>query len=54
MITGDDLHGCIAIGLITGNDMGICSNRALPTAGVIKDDEKHDLLLYNTGPYQQE
>ena len=29
--------------------MGICSNRALPTAGVIKGDEKHVLLLYNTG-----
>ena len=29
--------------------MGICSKRALPTAGVIKGDEKHVLLLYNTG-----
>ena len=29
--------------------MGICSNRALPTAGVIKGNEKHVLSLYNTG-----
>ena len=39
----------LSAGMITGNVMSICSNRALSTAGVIKGDEKHVLLLYNTG-----